>query len=45
VSERTREPWSAVWAMEVTEFLNTLCYCRDLAAKRKQDIEQWQRMH
>ncbi len=31
--------------MTALEFLNILCYRKDLDAKRKDDFEKWQRTH
>ena len=41
VSETTREPWSKVWEMTVTEFFNLLTFCRWKADKKKADAEKW----
>ena len=45
VAEVTRQGWPAVYAMPVMEFLNIVCYCRDKAEFRRQEIDRWKRTH
>lgn len=45
VADTMHKSWDDVFAMNVVEFLNVICFIKDKAEKDKADLEKWRRSH
>lgn len=45
VSETVRDSWEKVFAMNIYEFFNILCYSIDKSNEEKRQLENWKRKH
>ena len=40
ISDLVHSPWDEVFKMNIIEFLNLLCYSKDLAAERERQLKE-----
>lgn len=45
VADTMHKSWDDVFAMNIVEFLNVICYIKDKAERDKAEIEKWRKNH